>query len=377
MAGGREKRSVVKMKFKFSIPKTIDWILYLVPVILTIAGIVVIYSLTYYNNQINIFYNQIIYGAIGVILMLVFTFIDYRNFKGLAIYLYIIGLILLLVVLFFGKKVLGATRWIDLGIFQLQPAELFKLFLAIILAKYFSDRGADSIRVKDLIFGGLLFIIPAVLVMRQPDFGTLVILFIITLAIILASKIKKTHLIVIGFLILAAVGGTWFLLKDYQKERIYTFLNPAADPYGAGYNVMQSTITVGSGGLFGRGLGHGPQSQLNFLPIAHTDFIFAGVAEATGFAGSAVLIILLGILTYRVIGVGTISKDKFGMLFAVGIAAMFLFQSFINIGMNLGIMPVTGIPLPFVSAGGTALITNFVAIGILQSIYLRHKKITF
>jgi len=365
------------MKFKFGIPKTIDWILYLVPVILTIAGIVVIYSLTYFNaSQVSIFYNQIIYAVIGVVLMIVFTFIDYRNFKGLAWYLYIIGIILLLGVLFFGKTLLGATRWLDLGVTQIQPAEFVKFFLIIVLAKFFSDR-QEKVRWQDLLIASLIFIVPAFLVMRQPDLGTSVVLFVITLAIILASRLKKIQLFFIGLIIVLGVCGSWFVLKDYQKERIYTFINPSADPYGAGYNITQSTITIGSGGFLGRGLGHGPQSQLNFLPVAHTDFIFAGVAEATGFVGSAVLIILLGLLVYRIIAVARISKDKFGMYFGCAVAAMILFQSFVNIGMNLGMMPVTGIPLPFVSAGGTALITNFICIGILQSIYLRHKKITF
>lgn len=365
------------MKFKFSIPKTIDWIMYLVPVILTIAGIVVIYSLTYFNPaQSSIFHNQIIYGVIGVLLMIVFTFIDYRNFKGLAWYLYIIGVVLLVSVLLFGTTLLGAKRWLDLGITQIQPAEIFKFFLIIVLAKFFADRG-EKIRWQDLLIACLIFAVPFFLIMRQPDLGTSVVLFVITLAIIFASRLKKIQIFTIGLIIVCGVCGSWFILKDYQKERLYTFINPSADPYGSGYNIAQSTITIGSGGFLGRGLGHGPQSQLNFLPVAHTDFIFAGVAEATGFVGSTVLIILLGLLVYRIISVARISKDKFGMYFGVAVGTMMLFQGFVNVGMNLGIMPVTGIPLPFVSAGGTALITNFICIGILQSIYLRHKKISF
>ncbi|MCL5795047.1 MAG: rod shape-determining protein RodA [Patescibacteria group bacterium] len=363
-------------KINFGLPKPIDWLLYLIPIILTIAGIVIIYSLTYYNNKIGLFYSQIIYAAIGIILMSIFTFIDYRNFQGVAWYLYFAGLILLILVLFFGKTVLGASRWLDLKIFQLQPAEFFKLCLIIMLAKFFSDR-IDKINFKNILFGIILLIIPGILVLRQPDLGTLMVLCFITLMIILSAKISRIQLLTLGVIILIVLPGTWFLLKDYQRQRLSTFLNPNADPYGSGYNVLQSTITVGSGGLLGRGLGHGPQSQLNFLPIVYTDFIFAGLAEASGFVGSVILIVLFMFLIARILSIARISKDYFGTLIAIGIAAMLIFQVFVNIGMNIGILPVTGIPLPFVSSGGTSLIVNFICVGILQSIYLRHKKITF
>lgn len=364
------------MKFKLSLPKTIDWILYLIPVILMAAGLAVIYSFTYYNDKIYLFYNQIIYAVIGLALMIFLTFLDYRNFKGLAIYLYLIGLGLLVLVLFYGSSAFGATRWLDLGIFQLQPSELVKVFLVIFLARLFADKMGD-IRFRDIIWAGFLTFIPALLILRQPDFGTVAVLCIGALAVILASKVKKVHLLAILAVVLVALPVIWFSLKDYQKERIHTFLSPSADPFGAGYNVLQSTITVGSGGLLGRGLGHGPQSQLNFLPIAHTDFIFAGLAEASGFIGSIVLIGLFVFLIIRMVKVARISKDNFGTLLAVGFAAILIFQMIVNIGMNLGIMPVTGIPLPFVSYGGSSLIMNLAMIGILQSIYLRHKKITF
>jgi rod shape determining protein RodA len=169
----------------------------------------------------------------------------------------------------------------------------------------------------------------------------------------------------------------WFMMRDYQRERLMVFLNPQHDPTGSGYNVLQSIIAVGSGGLTGRGFGEGPQSQLNFLPVAHTDFVFAGFAEATGFIGAIVLIAILVLLFTRLLNVARASKDEFGMFLAVGSATMILFQMFVNIGMNISLMPVTGIPLPFVSYGGTSLVINFMLIGIIQSIYLRHKKITF
>jgi len=192
-------------------------------------------------------------------------------------------------------------------------------------------------------------------------------------AMLFASQIRKIYLI-IAIVILAALSPLgWHFLQDYQKDRVVAFINPAADPQGAGYNVSQSKIAIGSGGLWGRGLGKGSQSQLNFLPVAHTDFIFAGAAEATGFFGSFFLLGLLAFLMVRVATVAKMARDDFGMYLSVGIGTVFLFQSLVNIGMNMGIMPVTGIPLPFVSHGGSSMLSNFAGIGILQSIYMRHK----
>ena len=364
------------MKFQLNLPKTIDWVLYLAPVLLCTAGLAVLYSLTYFNGKIGLFHDQIIYFIIGIILMIVLTFWDYRNLKGLAIYLYLIGIALLVVVIFFGKTTLGATRWIDLGIFQLQPSEPMKIFLVIIIARILSDK-IGEVRFRDILFIGFLALIPITLIILQPDLGTVTVLCAGAFAVILSTKLTRAQIFGIIGIILIMLPVVWFSLKDYQRQRLYTFVNPTSDPYGSGYNVFQSTITIGNGGLTGRGLGHGAQSQLNFLPVAHTDFIFAGVAEASGFIGSIVLIIIFMILITRVVNVAKISKDNFGMMLAVGFAGILLFQMVVNIAMNLGIAPVTGIPLPFVSHGGTSLILNFCMIGILQSIYLRHKKITF
>jgi len=197
------------------------------------------------------------------------------------------------------------------------------------------------------------------------------------LILLFFSNIKKIILVGIVATLIISLPVGWHFLKPYQKNRIYTFMNPSADPYGSGYNVTQAKITVGSGGLMGQGIGKGTQIQLNFLPIAHSDFIFASTAEAIGFAGSIFLILLLIFLVFRVLNVAKVAKDYFGFYFAIAWGLVLLFQIFINIGMNLGIMPVTGIPLPFVSYGGSAILTNFAAIGILQSIYLRHRKISF
>lgn len=364
------------MKFKFNLPKTIDWILYLLPIVLTFAGLAVIYSITYYNGKISLFYGQIVFAVIGFAAMIFLTFWDYRNLKGLAIYLYLLGLALLIAVLFFGKSTLGATRWLDLKFFQLQPSELMKVFLIIIVAKYLSDK-IGQVRFRDIVVVGILTLIPTFLIMRQPDLGTVTVLVVGAISLIFASKLSRKQIFALVGIAIISVPVLWLSLKDYQRQRVFTFLNPASDQYGSGYNVFQSTITIGNGGFLGRGLGHGAQSQLNFLPVAHTDFIFAGVAEASGFVGSMVLIILFIVLIIKIVGVAKISKDNFGMMLAVGFASILFFQMAVNIAMNLGLAPVTGIPLPFVSHGGTSLVLSFAMIGILQSIYLRHKKITF
>ncbi len=361
-------------KFKIKIPWGIDWTLYAIPLLLALFGVVIIFSVTYSSTPLLVI-SQIIYVILGLVVAIVLLFFDYRNLRGLSFFLYIILILLLVLVLIFGVRTFGAARWIDLKFFQLQPSEIGKLIIILFLARIFAENKNFNIKNVFLVLGVVL--LPIILILRQPDFGTAMVIFFSLLVLLFFSNIKKIILvgIVTGLIMAAPVG--WYFLKDYQKQRIYTFINPAADPYGSGYNVVQAKITVGSGGLFGQGIGQGTQIQLNFLPVAHTDFIFASTAEAVGFTGSTFLIILLIFLIVRVINVAKVSKDLFGFYFAIGWGLTLLFQIFVNIGMNLGIMPVTGIPLPFVSFGGTSMLTNMAAIGILQSIYLRHRKITF
>lgn len=358
------------------LPKTFDWTLSIIPFILVCTGIAIIYSLTYYNDQISIVYDQTKYAAIGAIVMVVLTFVDYRNYKNFSWLFYFLGLVLLILVLVIGKSSFGAKRWINLIFFDLQPSEFMKLFLIFPLSAFLSER-IGELNYKRIFFAIAMIIIPVFLVLRQPDFGSAIVIVGIGLAMILFSRLTKKQMITILLLCIILIPTAWLSLHDYQKQRVFTFLNPTADRFGSGYNVIQSMITVGNGGLTGKGFGHGPQSQLNFLPVAHTDFIFAGFAESVGFVGGVILIMIFVVLIFRIFNVAIIAKDYFGMLLAIGIAIMFFVQAFINIGMNIGIMPVTGIPLPLVSYGGSSMLLNLSAIGILQSIYLRHKKISF
>lgn len=360
------------VRFKFSLG--FDWSLFLLPLILAGIGTAIIFSITYGTNS-SLVLSQVLFFIIGLCLAIFLTLFDYRTLKGLYLILYIIGMILLILVVLFGSKSFGATRWIDLKFFQLQPSELFKLIILIVLAKFFSDW--QELNWQKILLAIFLVGAPVFLILRQPDLGTASVVFVGFVAILFLSPVRKIYLILALAIMVALSPLGWHFLKTYQKQRIESFINPSADPHGVGYNVSQAKIAVGSGGLLGMGLGKGSQSQLNFLPVAHTDFIFAGTAEATGFIGSTFLILILILLVLRTINVAKVAKDSFGMYLAGGIAAIFLFQILVNIGMNLGIMPVTGIPLPFVSSGGSSMITNMAAIGILQSIYLRQKKITF
>lgn len=366
--------------------RTVDVLLYIIPLLLLSVSVSLIYSLVFSSEDSGLALKQLMVGGVGIVGMMIFSFIDYRSLKNLWWVFYIIAVVLLLIVDVIGKVDGGAMRWIDLGFFQLQPSEIAKFALIISFSAFFSSR-VGRLGIKDYLFSLLIFIPPLGLILKEPDLGTAIVAFIIFLGTVFAAKpsriqksvIVSSMAVVFAVFVLSAMNVKPFgaILHQYQRERILTFIDPNRDPYGQGYNVRQAQIAIGSGGLFGKGLGRGSQSQLEFLPKPHTDFIFAGASEAFGFAGSSLLIALLLVLVIRIYSIGQISQDSFGVLLAAGAAAMFLGQSVINIGMNLGLAPVTGIPLPFVSSGGTALVIYLAIIGIIQSIYIRHKKLTF
>jgi len=366
--------------------KTFNLVLYIIPIMLVVVSISVIYSLVFGGADSSLPLKQGISAIVGLIAMLIFTVLDYRLFKTLNWIFYIVTILLLLYVDFFGMETGGAMRWIDLGFFQLQPSELAKASVILSLASYFSGR-IGQLRWSNIFISFLIVALPLSLILKEPDLGTALVVTFIYIIMLFCSKPNRfqTSIIAIGILIfsgsivLSALNVFPFgkVLQDYQKNRILTFIDPNLDPYGKGYNVKQAQITIGSGGLFGRGLGRGSQSQLQFLPKPHTDFIFAGISESFGFLGTVVFLGLFAYLIVEIVGVGYIARDNFGMLLAFGSAGMFLFQVLVNIGMNLGLAPVTGIPLPFSSAGGSALVVYLFVIGIIQSIFIRHKKIAF
>lgn len=366
--------------------KTFDPWLFLVPLILMVISVTVIYTLTADTIGNSLYLRQVLFSVIGLVLMFICAFIDYRSLKGLTVWLYLLGLASLVAVKLVGKEDFGAQRWIELGFFQLQPGELEKwiiiIALSALLAKY-----SQRIRTGRFVLALLILIAPVVLVMLEPDLGTAIVLSTTGIGILLHANLTKkqtlviiaSSLMVVASLILSFQEVKPFneLLKDYQKKRLMSFVEPSKDVSGSGYNVLQSVIAVGSGGLTGKGLGFGSQSQLNFLPVAHADFIFAGIAEAWGLVGSLGILALYGILLSRLIQAARIARDDFGMLICVGIVVKITVEVLVNIGMNIRLMPVTGIPLPFLSAGGTTLLTNALCLGVAQSIMLRYKRLTF
>lgn len=354
--------------------KTIDFVLIVSAVILIAAGIAVILSLAQGGAK-NLSFSQSTFAAIGLAVAGVLTFTDYRAWKSLSWWLYIFGVASLALVLALGATIFGASRWIDFGFFQFQPSELMKLILIIIISRLLGEN--PLINWKRGLSILILVALPVVLVLKQPDIGSASVFIAVSLILVLAARIPKAVIISGALMVLIAAPLGYRFLAPYQRDRIRTYLEPEYDPTGIGYNVNQSKIAIGSGGIFGRGLGQGSQSQLKFLPVAHTDFIFAGFAESFGFVGSVAVLILLGSVVVRAFYISRLSQDSFGMYLALGISGLYLYQIFINIGGNLGLVPVTGIPLPFMSYGGTAMIVNLAALGLLESIYLRHKKIRF
>jgi len=282
---------------------------------------------------------------------------------------YMVMLILLVAVFFVGKSTLGAQRWIDLGVFDLQPSEPAKLLLILSLARYLHDHREEMDDVRHLLITGLMTALPVLLIYRQPDLGTALTLVTIWLIMIIVAGVRWRHLALLVMAAAASAPIIWTrLLSAYQKERLLIFLDPQQDPLGAGFNIIQSRISVGAGGLVGRGLNYGTQSQLHFLRVQYTDYIFAVVGEELGFVGSVLLISLYLVLMYRGVRTAEVAGDHYGQLIATGIVGMVLVQVFVNIGMNIGLTPVTGIPLPFISYGRSSLVTLLLAIGLLQSI---------
>ena len=365
--------------------KTLDPWLYAIPVILIAISLVMIYTLTITSSGPSLAVHQAIFSVLGLLLMVGFTFIDYRTFKGWSVWLYFFGLLSLIAVKVIGKSDFGAQRWINIGPFQYQPGEFEKLLIVVTMASWLSYvRNALSGRRFWISVAALL--VPAAAVILQPDLGTAIVSVCAGLGVVLYSHLQRWQVMAIGLGILAVVLSVALsfhnvkpfnkILKDYQRDRLASFVQPNRDASGSGYNVVQSVIAIGSGGVTGEGLG-GSQSRLNFLPVAHADFIFAGIAEAWGLVGSWGVIGLYGILLWRLMQAAIIAKDEFGMLVCVGITIKIMVEVLVNVGMNMRLMPVTGIPLPFLSYGGTALLTNTLAMGIVQSIVIRYKKLTF
>lgn len=361
----------------FFLYRKIDWLLLAAVLILIIFGLAAIYTLTINQESQALakFNRQLIVFTVGFLVLLVMVVLDYRVFHSFSFILYLLGGFLLLLVLIFGARIKGSTAWFSFYGQTFQPVEVAKITLIIFLSKYFSDHYNEMYNLRRIITSALIILPYLAMVLVQPDFGSAIILLIIWLGLLFLNKTRRSHLVLIlAVFVLIAVISWFFVLQDYQQERIITFFNPGRDPLGSGYNPLQSIIAVGSGQLFGRGLGLGPQSQLNFLPVAEKDFIFAVIAEELGFVGSCLVILFFVFLFWRLIKSLREANTNFSLFLLAGIVISLFSQVFINISMNIGLLPITGIPLPFLSYGGSSLVSSLFMIGLAESIIVRQRS---
>ena len=365
---------MIFLKFDRRIFQNFDWTLMMLVLSICAIGILNIYSAGYAagERQIPFYLKQIQWIILGLIIMMVIFFIDYRLIIKGAYVIYGISVALLVLVYIYGYTMRGSQRWLTLGGFVFQPSELMKLTIIIALARYFDDhKSNESYKLKELFIPFLIVIGPFLLILKQPDLGTALIIMLIFASIIFFIGVnwKSFFIALAGGLVFIPIG--WLFLKDYQKERLITFFNPEKDPLGAGYHIIQSMIAVGSGGFFGKGFLNGSQTQLKFLPEQQTDFVFSVFAEEWGFIGGMVLIIMFMSLILWGLKIALHARDLLGTIIAFGITALISWEVFINIGMVLGILPVVGISLPFLSYGGSAMASLMTAIGLLMNINVR------
>lgn len=352
-----------------------DWTILILTMIISSLGVVFIYSATHSisNEGIKTFYiSQMIWIGIGLTCLFVTLLFDYRHINRFAYILYFFSLVSLVLVLLVGKKASGAQRWLTLGSMSFQVSEMAKLIFIIVLAKYFEEgKLSGKFKLVDLIIPGVLTAIPFLLIAKQPDLGTsMVLVFVLFVMILLVETHPKTLFGLIGTVILF-LPLSWFFLKDYQKSRLFTLIDPGVDPLGSGYHILQSRIAIGSGGFWGKGLMSGTQSRLHFLPEHHTDFIFSVLAEEWGFVGSCMLLILYLMLIMKALNVMSGVRERFGMLLGLGIISTLGFYVVFNVGMTIGLFPVVGIPLPLMSYGGSSIVSTYIAIGIILNIGMR------
>ncbi len=351
--------------------RELDWALVAVTLVLCCLGILQIYSATIDTRWHDAWWKQIIWVVSGLLMMWAAANIDYHALLGRVSYLYGAALVLLLVTAFVGNKVFGSTRWIKIGGFTLQTSEFVKIVLILLVAKYLTDIKAENLEWKDIAKLAGSVAVPMLLVMKEPDLGTSLTYIPILIAGILMAGLRwRYFLIITGVLVLTLPIGYYFL-KPYQKDRLVSFINPDRDPKGTGFQVIQSRIAVGNGGMWGRGAKESSQTHLGFLPVPHTDFIFSSFAEEHGFVGIVVALVLYFLLIMQVVQNAQTAIDRAGIYVCMGVAALLLFHVLVNVGMVVGRMPVTGIPLPLMSSGGSNTWSIFLMLGLVNSVRMR------
>lgn len=352
--------------------KKFDWVLTSSCLILVVIGLVLIYSISLGKGDFLDFKKQLIFFGISFVLMVVLSFFDWRAIKENSYFilvLYFLCILLLLGLFFFAPEIRGVRSWYKIGNISFDPIGLLTIVLIILLAKYFSMRHIEMYRLPHILLSGFYVLIPFLLIARQPDLGSALILIALWIGILIISGIKLRHFLILMMCGILILSLSWvFFLKEYQKDRIVSFLAPQVEPLGINWSQAQSRIAIGSGGILGKGFGQGSQTQNGFLSEPHTDFIFAALAEEFGLIGVSVVLFLFIILIWRIMKIAIFARSNFPRLFASGFAIVLFSQMFIHIGMNLGILPVIGLPLPLVSYGGSSLIIVFIGLGMIQSI---------
>ncbi len=356
--------------------RRLNWLLIAPALLLIIYGLIISFSLASAQQPADYaqFWRQVAFCGIGVVLMFVFASVDYRYFRSWSAGIYVAAVLLMISVLLFGVTIRGTRGWFVLFGTSIQVVEIAKLFLIIMLSAYFARLQSTLYRFRDIVVGAGAAGVLVLLTFLQPDFGSGLLLVTIYIGMMLLVKTRRSYLVLLVIVfIVSSIAGWLFVLQDFQKDRISAFLNPSRDPLGVGYNLQQSIIAIGSGQWFGRGLTLGPQSRLNFLPERQNDFVFAVIGEALGFAGIVLLLSLFVFFFYRVLRVARQCRDDFGILLSSGVALALMIQTVVNISTNVGLLPIAGLPLPFVSAGGSSLITSLMSVGIVASIDLRQR----
>ena len=336
-------------------------------------GILMIYSSSVGDSdRTNYVFRQSIYFVFGLALLNLVVFFGHKTLLNISYWLYGLLIALLIVTYILGLETRGSVRWIDFGVFSLQASEVAKPILVLFLSYFFVTH--SPLKIKNNFISFVLAMIPTGLTFLQPDLGSAFVLFVIWAALVYLAGLPFKHLLVMILMAAIFLPVGYFSLRDYQKDRLTTFIDPYQDPLGSGYNIVQSIIAVGSGQTFGRGFGRGTQSHLNFLPEQKTDFIFATTAEELGFAGISAIIALFSLLLYRIVVIAGRAREKSAQLICYGAASVIVIQLFVNAGMNMGIVPVTGITLPFISYGGSSLISMLILVGLVQSVDIDNKS---
>ncbi|MGK2906861.1 MAG: rod shape-determining protein RodA [Desulfuromonadales bacterium] len=351
-----------------------NWAYLLLILMISAIGIANLFSATSsWTTEVQpVYLKQFYWLGLGLLIVVLICVFDYRHLEYLSFSLYGGNLLLLFLVLAVGRTSMGATRWISLAGINVQPSEIMKIVIIVALARYFSEKEhLRGLSLRELIAPGLILGIPALLIMKQPDLGTALLVLCIGGTMALFAGVQRGAVIVLALSGLGAAVGGWFLLHDYQKQRILTFLNPERDPLGAGYHIIQSKIAVGSGGFNGLGFMKGTQSQLSFLPERHTDFAFSVFAEEWGMTGCLLLLALYCLIVVWGLHIALRSNDRFGMYLAIGVSAMLFWHIVVNLGMVIGLLPVVGVPLPLFSYGGTSMVTTMTGIGMLMNVGMR------